>query len=213
MSKRGRRRSRGISRHVEPNRLSAAEKQSRSLFHYTDANGLIGIVESQSLFATHADFLNDSTECRSILTVLLPRLEAELRELAPKLIKSGIIHPSIETDYGDTVYRQEAENMLRAMLQAANNTSPFFVTSFCIHEPGTPAYEHGLLSQWRGYARGGFAIEFDELGIDQLNRQETDKFRYAGIRTDIVAYRDHDKHVPAELFFWLRWCASKRTFS
>lgn len=200
MSKRGRRRSRGTSQRAEQNGSKVVLEKNRSLFHYTDANGLIGIIQSQSLFATHADFLNDSTECRSILAVLLPRLENELRELAPKLIKQGILHPSIQTDYGETIYRQEADNMLRAMVQAANNTAPFFITSFCIHDPGTQSYEHGLLSQWRGYARGGFAIEFDELGIDKRNLEERDKFCYAGILTNQVTYRDHDRNVPVERF-------------
>src|ERR1035441_3962462 len=35
-----------------------------------------------------------------------------------------------------------------------NNTAPFFITSFCMHKKGTAVHEHGLLSQWRGYARG-----------------------------------------------------------
>ena len=210
MSKRGRRRLRKPSRQT-PSKAKTVEKD-RSLFHYTDANGLIGIIETQSLFATHADFLNDSTECRSILAVLLPRLEAELRELTPTLVERGIFHPSVQTDYGDAIYRQEAENMLRAMVQAANNTAPFFITSFCIHEPGTQAYEHGLLSQWRGYARGGFAIEFDELGVDRLNREENERFRYAGILTDSVSYRDHEKSVPADRFSGLAGALLKGLF-
>jgi hypothetical protein len=74
-------------------------KESRSLFHYTTADGIIGILQNQYLFATHADFLNDSTECRAILAVLLPRLEAQLKEIVPKLIARHLIHPSVATDY------------------------------------------------------------------------------------------------------------------
>ncbi|MCX2944386.1 hypothetical protein ORG37_14910 [Rahnella perminowiae] len=32
------------------------------IFHYTDLNGLKGIIESGSLWATHFSFLNDSNE-------------------------------------------------------------------------------------------------------------------------------------------------------
>jgi hypothetical protein len=119
--------------------------------------------------------LNDSTECRAILAVLLPRLEAQLKEIVPKLIARHLIHPSVATDYGETIYRRESENMLQAMVKASNNTAPFFITSFCMHEKGTAVHEHGLLSQWRGYARGGFAIEFDEFGIDKLILAEREK--------------------------------------
>ncbi|EFD2622350.1 hypothetical protein CK189_005805, partial [Escherichia coli] len=32
------------------------------IYHYTDLNGLKGIIESGSLWATHFSFLNDSNE-------------------------------------------------------------------------------------------------------------------------------------------------------
>jgi hypothetical protein len=105
----------GETRTQEATGDSVAE--SRSLFHYTTAEGIIGILQNQCLFATHADFLSDSTECRAILAVLLPRLEAQLKEIVPKLIARRLIHPSVATDHGETIYRREAENMLQAMVQ------------------------------------------------------------------------------------------------
>jgi hypothetical protein len=173
---------------------------NRSLFHYTTADGIIGILQDQSLYATHAGFLNDSTECRSILAVLLPRLEAELREVVPRLVNLKLLQSSILTEYGDEIYKQEAETMLRAMTEATNSTAPYFITSFCIHEPNTLAHKHGLLSQWRGYARGGFAIEFDELALDDLNKQENKRYRYQGLITEKVIYRDHEYEVGTEKF-------------
>jgi hypothetical protein len=179
---------------------ASSTNESRSLFHYTTAEGLIGIIQNQCLFATHADFLNDSTECRAILDVLQPRLEAQLKAIVPKLIARGVMHPSVETDYGKTIYRQEAGNILRAMVRASNSTAPFFITSFCLHKEGTSHHEHGLLSQWRGYARGGFAIEFDEFGIDKLSLEEIETFRYQFIFANVVEYNDHDARVHAADF-------------
>lgn len=173
---------------------------SRSLFHYTSADGLVGILQNQSLFATHAAFLNDSSECRIIRDILLPRLEQELKDVTPKLVERRVIDPKILTDFGDDLFRQEADNMLHAMSQATNNIAPYFITSFCVHEPNTPAFEHGLLSQWRGYAKGGFAIEFDELGIDDLNKAEQTRFRYQGIITNTVVYKDHESRVSKSDF-------------
>jgi hypothetical protein len=188
-------------------------QENRSLFHYTTAEGLIGILQNQCLFATHADFLNDSTECRAILAVLLPRLEAQLKAITPKLIARRVLDPAVATDYGDTIYRQEAENMLQAMVQASNNTAPFFITSFCVHKEGTPPHEHGLLSQWRGYAKGGFAIEFDEIGIDKLNLVEKETFRYQGILTNIVTYHNHAAQVRAEDFSGFAGALLKNLFT
>lgn len=34
------------------------------LFHYTDAKGLTGIIENQSIWASHYEYLNDSEEIR-----------------------------------------------------------------------------------------------------------------------------------------------------
>lgn len=175
-------------------------KTSRSLFHYTSADGLVGILQTQSLFATHSAFLNDSTECRIIRDILLPRLEKELREATPKLIERRVMDPKILTDFGDDLFRQEADNMLQAMSQATNNTAPYFIASFCVHEPNTSAYNDGLLSQWRGYAKGGFAIELDELGIDDLNAAERTRYRYQGIITDTVVYNDHESRVSKKDF-------------
>lgn len=44
------------------------------LFHYTNAEGLIGIIESQSIWATHYAYLNDSEEIRHFLKHRLPAL-------------------------------------------------------------------------------------------------------------------------------------------
>lgn len=66
--------------------------------------------------------------------------------------------------------------------------------SFCRHEEGTQAFEHGLLSQWRGYAEaGGFAIEFDEGKLDTLLKAETLKFAYAGTKSADVRYEKFEE--------------------
>lgn len=86
------------------------------------------------------------------------------------------------------------------MLKAVNATAPYFITSFCIHNEGDHAYSNGLLSQWRSYALGGFAIEFDELKIDELNNEESKGWRYQGMITDTVSYEDHETRVKPDQF-------------
>ena len=138
--------------------------KSRLLFHYTTAEGVIGILSTQTLHATHIDFLNDASEGKIIRQVLTPIFETELRALLPKMAKRGIFdratlgHPDFYTLAADSVFE--------AFMKTTNLTTPFFVVSFCDHKPGSPEYAHGLLSQWRAYGtRGGFALEFDELGV------------------------------------------------
>lgn len=68
--------------------------KSRSLFHYTNSDCLLGILGSGSLFASHYSFLNDKSEGNVLREILLPLLEAETRTFVPKLIEEGIINPN-----------------------------------------------------------------------------------------------------------------------
>jgi hypothetical protein len=180
--------------------LPVTPPKSRSLFHYTTAEGLLGIVRDRALFATHADFANDSSECRVILPYLTKILENEFSQIVPKLIKLKAMSHGILIDYGNSLYEEEARNCVRTMLRAANNTTPYFITSFCVHDKKDHAYSHGLLSQWRGYAVGGFAIEFDELSIDELNKEEHAGWQYSGILTNVVEYENHEDRVRSADF-------------
>jgi hypothetical protein len=174
--------------------------KSRCLFHYTTGQGLISIVKSQSLHATHSDFLNDSSECRLMKEILTPVFQREMGEVVPKLIERGVLDKQILEEMGQRLYVTESENIFRALVSATNSTSPFFISSFCLHEPGSEQYEHGLLSQWRAYAHGGFALEFDELELDELHSKEEQKHAYWAMMTNTVAYEKHQERAHPEKF-------------
>jgi hypothetical protein len=174
--------------------------KSRSLFHYTNSEGLLGILGSGALFASHYSFLNDTSEGNVFREVLLPLLERETRAFVPKLIEEGIIKPELLAAHGDNYYKDEVGRMFNSMAAATDNVAPYFITSFCMHDEGTDHHANGLLSQWRGYARGGFAIEFDEFKIDELTKREAAECRLQGILTNVVHYRDFDQFVEADRF-------------
>lgn len=50
------------------------------VWHYTDVQGFKGIVESEGLWATNADFLNDPTELKYGVELLIERLSERLAE-------------------------------------------------------------------------------------------------------------------------------------
>jgi hypothetical protein len=179
---------------------AASNGVSRSLFHYTTAGGLIGILQSQSLFATHANFLNDSAECRILSRLLKPQIAGEIAEIVPTLIKRGRLIGDVYKEHGEKIHEMQAEAALDSIFTSIEKIAPFYITSFCIHDPTEPEYENGLLSQWRGYANGGFAIEFDELAIDELGKAENNAHRYQGILTDQVSYDGHSKRAKIEQF-------------
>lgn len=109
-----------------------------TLYHYTTAAGLQGIISSKSLWTTDYRFLNDTSEFRygwKLMVSAIDRREVDIKE------RSSFAWDTIAL-------------FLRDMDKATA-----FVGSL------TP---HGdLLSQWRGYNRGqGFAIGFDEAWLE-----------------------------------------------
>jgi len=107
------------------------------LFHYTTAEGLIGILNSFSFWMTNLRYMNDLSELQYATDLIAEILESKSLEYA-------------------------SNDVLREWFQRVRNTfSPFdggtqvFATCFC---------ENGnLLSQWRAYGGkgGGYAIGLD----------------------------------------------------
>jgi hypothetical protein len=172
-----------------------------SIFHYTDVNGLLGILSSEALFATHHRYLNDATEAGSIRDLILPILHAEIAAITPKLIEKGWLKKEYYEELGSHADFLQAEHMYRAFIRGLDATTPFFVTSFCWHPQGSEEYSHGLLSQWRGYAQsGGFAIEFDEAQFGALMKSENEKYSYAVLQSGDVHYEQHESHFDSQIY-------------
>ncbi|MEQ6352810.1 DUF2971 domain-containing protein [Ralstonia pseudosolanacearum] len=102
---------------------------SPTLFHYTTPGGLIGIVESKSIWATHIRFLNDSMEFRHAL------------KLASEVIENL-------TTAEENIDRHEGLRRMREGIAGAGIN--ICVASFT--ERGDD------LGQWRGYGKSGYAL-------------------------------------------------------
>lgn len=173
------------------------------LFHYTGPAGLAGILQTQTLWATHAAFLNDITEldlfhkrlpeflCEHVAGALLVRAassEAYLSELnqegGPSVVAAGIAH--------------ELAQLMHDILVGADGQGAvldFFVTSFCTVPPNQKQVnEHGLLSQWRGYGRqGGYALVFNTAGFNDLLTDEANRWQVQFTFGDVAYSNDsHD---------------------
>jgi hypothetical protein len=172
-----------------------------SVFHYTDSVGLLGIISTQSLFATDYRYLNDSTEAGEIRNLIAPIFESETAEITKKLVEKGILNKGFYEEYGTRGHKIQADGIYRSISQAADNISPFFVLSFCRHEVNSDPFHNGLLSQWRGYAdAGGFAIEFDEDRLDKQKSNEMSQFEYVMTKTDDVLYDNYEKIFNASVY-------------
>jgi hypothetical protein len=214
MSKKGQRRGKAIARkrREEPSRIESIASTSSAMFHYTTASGLIGILESGSLWATHANFLNDSAECRLLNRLLTPQIKSEFEKIVPELTARGAFVPDIMKSLGGDAMSTEAEKVTNSILRAIDRTSQIYVTSFCMHEINSPECDHGLLSQWRGYGKGGFAIEFDEAALDDLTKLEVKHHSYQSMMTRKVEYDNHADAANLSSFTGIANAALKVAF-
>jgi hypothetical protein len=111
----------------------------RLLYHYTSAEGLLGMLEGRQLWATNVRFMNDTTE----LGYGIGQVREVLQE---PVTRRGRRHPRSER-----ASRQNREDILAMLADTEANTKHFAV---CFCENGD------LLSQWRGYGAlgSGFAV-------------------------------------------------------
>jgi hypothetical protein len=97
------------------------------LYHYTTSRGLLGILEHNTLWATHIGYLNDASElryaCDMVRAALRARRDAEKSPLAAEVCEQSLTSFNLADALG------------------------VYVACFC--EKGD------LLSQWRGYAGAG----------------------------------------------------------
>ena len=164
------------------------------LLHYTSVAGLLGILESQSLHATHSAFLNDSTEIslfleRRLATVLESGIRAELAADPELQVLPQFARNREEADGVVTRYAKEMAEAIQTTTHRFNE--PYLV---CFSAPANQRVRSdGLLSQWRGYGKdGGYALVFDALKLEELLKIEGALFWYQHAQWGDVHYHEDD---------------------
>lgn len=178
------------------------------LYHYTGIQGLKGIIESQTLWATHYKYLNDAEEVvhfqqrlPSILSPVFTNLSRDFDSKGRQALINvyGTIENALEEEP-----RKLAQVMYDATFTNSDGSGPFaepFITSFCtVEEKNERVANHGLLSQWRGYgSQGGYAIIFQTTRLIELLQEEGSKWNYFFVfGGDIVYSSAEDKDVYDE---------------
>jgi hypothetical protein len=114
------------------------------LYHYTTGGGLQGILQSNEIWATDIRYLNDYTE----LVGSRDRLLEIMRAVAEKPRRRNSV---LAAQFADRIQHEQWPNL------RARPAGPF-VSCFCA--------KGDLLSQWRGYGRGGYALGFHRASLD-----------------------------------------------
>lgn len=158
------------------------------LFHYTNAKGLIGIIESQSIWATHYAYLNDSEEIRHFLK---HRLSVLLRTVGNEYLDELIAQDQSTESRIDL--QGGREKIIDSFIQETRNVNEKILLKDALAEPYIASFcttsrlekdvrdrvaQHGLLSQWRGYGnKGGYAIVFDTKQFCELLKDVGEKMK------------------------------------
>ena len=183
----------------EVTKMSGAGKQLVSnnypeLFHYTSLEGLKGIMESGTLWATNARHLNDSSEFQLMWKAIQPKLEEYFNE---NVMRNREQYPQNQVDLKGYI-AQDAQTFLQIFRNILTEEliEPH-VTSFTTHEDEYNR-ENGLLSQWRGYGNDGVAIVFDHKKLEKLVEEEEHRFQYLACSLERAVYYNNECKLENE---------------
>jgi hypothetical protein len=171
------------------------------LYHYTNQRGLDGILDSQSLWATHFTSLNDSSEMNHMRATFVSHVRPTAKDVVSSLYReSSAFKRAIQRKGGiGTFADQVAKTFVDIFYDVTFGTrettiGPYFdpfIVSFCSHDYAGEDYEreNGLLSQWRGYGGdGGYAIVFDTRKLEDILNRESQDYWHTGAYIGDVVY-------------------------
>ena len=177
--------------------------EHQGLFHYTSLFALEGILGTNTLWATHAEHLNDSSEMK----LLWPKLASQCVAYLKAAFEAG---PGRDPEQREIVERLggAAEIAAKDATMIVNVMQSFlfgdeskpamgipFVTSFTTHHEEYHC-QNGMLSQWRGYGGDqGVAIVFDTAQLENLLRSEYGRFEYLCCSIADAVYYDKELNL------------------
>ena len=171
-----------------------------TLYHYTTWGGLLGILKTRTLWATHYRFLNDYSEIvlfrDKLVSLILPYVAAGYQKLVER---SPDVAQRISHEGGlDHVIRHDAEVFVDAQYDAIGHE--IYILSFCGEHKDPYTNANGLLSQWRGYGPGGgLALVFNTREIEEILKTEAERFEYSAMHLSDLIYSDDEETLRKEL--------------
>ncbi|MFE1596940.1 DUF2971 domain-containing protein [Nocardia sp. NPDC058705] len=129
--------------------INAEYSNDKQWYHYTDINGLKGILDSGEIWLTHMAYLNDSQEFEYGIGVICDIIESQADWFNQNPEKTT--SPE-SVEFVADLYRAIAAGLATNAGSLKNTHAPFIA---CLSR------SRDQLSQWRGYANGGYAIAFE----------------------------------------------------
>jgi len=174
--------------------MPKVSEEYRKLYHYTTWEGLLGILQTQTLWATHYRFLNDYSELVLFRDKLIDSLVPIAKEKYRLLSEQSKDYQKFIDQMGGLVQvaRDHAAEFVDGAYKATGNE--FYITSFCEEGKNNYVNSNGLLSQWRGYgAGGGIALVFNTQKLEEILKKEDERYSYhKGHLADVIYSDDED---------------------
>lgn len=172
----------------------------KKLYHYTTWNGLLGILKTQTLWATHYRFLNDYSELVLIRDKLIEAVSPVVEEEYRRLIEeSEDVKTIIDNSGGlERVVQHDTASFVDAAYKATGEN--IYIVSFCGEDKNPYVNRNGLLSQWRGYGGGGgIALAFETRKLEEILQIEAERYFYGPGHISNVIYSDDKAKFEKEL--------------
>lgn len=172
----------------------------KNLYHYTSWEGLLGILNSRSLWATQYRFLNDYSEIILFRDRLITLMSPYVRQSYDHLLKdSPHVQQEIDQDGGLLQNVQhDTEVLVDAKYRATGDD--IYILSFCGEHKNPLVNKNGLLSQWRGYgAGGGFALVLNTVKLEKILNLEVERHQYSAVLLADLVYSDDDDRLRKEM--------------
>jgi hypothetical protein len=162
------------------------------LYHYTTQEGLLGIVEKKKIWASHLQYLNDTSEGQIFTKLfrdeLSQRRTTESEEPLSQFWKlAQLKRPSVDHQESQIQFADKEALLLGSSAFSWISGQDAFVASF--------SEQGDLLSQWRAYsgAAGGYSICFSRTYLKSVG------VHFLENRIDSF-FGDHNPLVPCRYF-------------
>ena len=147
------------------------DSRDDALFHYTSADGLIGILQNNEIWSTAYYCTNDESELtagKKILTPVFMRATHEMVQDNDPLVQTFSARGVDIFEY--------ARGFEQRIIGHTFNKLCAYLTCFC-KPTGEEDFNHGLLSQWRAYGvDGGYALQFSrkklKAAVEKANKAQ-----------------------------------------
>ena len=172
----------------------------KKLYHYTTWEGLRGILDTQTLWATNYKFLNDYSELILFKDKLVSLIHPYVLKGFEKLIKQS---PSVKQKiYKEGGLKKVVQHDAKVLVDAQYNAlgDEIYILSFCGQPENSNIANNGLLSQWRSYGTGGgAALVFDTKKLEEILEIEAIRFEYSAVLMADIIYSDDEQKLKEEL--------------